>query len=379
MRPLAGYYQLEGDDDRAMPLVGGPPMRVFQRTAIDEATGRAEDGKLYSLESLQRGTYLAGYVWGPSDLLEPLLRDRCERWTTIRVGKAKSRGQGLVDLFLRAATDDEHPVFPGLLPAVQPPTGDGSSALAASAAFHVTLYSDLIAVDHWLRPVTRLTEDGWWRLVGGQGAPPFQLTRAFVSTRRAGGFLGVPGVPRSSDPAIAAGSTWRFQWRDPQDKAANSAAYQRLCQAQLGGVGLRRGEGYGRFVVDLPLHTAAWDDMTLVSHRIALAATEYPLRDFGTEAQAESARWMRDRLPSGSTDSTVEYRRLFAEFAQRADLVQAVQKLLSDPLHRQGKSKNLARELAKVGFSADALPDSKDTEQVEKFRQSLITASGETT
>ena len=380
LTPARGYYQLEGDDQRYTPVLVQPPLRVFQRTAIDESTGRGKDGQLYSLESLQRGTWWAGYVWGPQDLLESLFKDRCGQWTAIRVGKAKSRGQGWLKIRMRPAEKGQHPIFPDLLPAVSPPAEQGAAApISIPPVFFITLYSDLIAVDPLLRPVTRLTAKDLWRLLGGQGTPPLEIERGYTVTRRAGGFLGVPGVPRSPDLAIAAGSTWRCRWQEQAGPKQMADAWQSIVAAQGTGIGLRRGEGYGRFLVDLPLHSAIWNNMTLLSHRIACSPNEPLMPKPAQQAQAEPACWMRDRVPSGETGLPAAYRRLFAELAQAPDPVDAARKLLDDPLHRQGKAKNLAKELKRLGFSADAPPDADRGTEAERFRQSLITASGETT
>lgn len=378
LKPADGYFQLEGDADSANIVLGRPPGRVFQRTAIDESTQRGKDNQLYSLESIQRGTYLAGYVWGPQPLLEQVFRDRCEQWTTIRVGKAKSRGQGVVEIFVRPATADEHPVFPRLLPADWPCQDNGASGIALSAPFCITLYSDLIAIDNLLRPVTRLTADELWRLLDGQGDPPFELERGFVTIHRVGGFIGVIGLPRSPDLAIAAGSTWRFRWRNPQDAEAIRAAWDRLLKVQASGLGLRLGEGYGRFVLDLPLQQAGWNSMALPSHPVACATTALPFHPSAQKATVERARWMHDQVQSGEKRLSVEYQRLFAELAQQENPIRAVRALLDDPLHRQGKAKNLPDELQKLGFSVVRPPDANQPEAVERFRDSLKIASGET-
>lgn len=377
LKPAQGYYQLEGDDQQYKPVLVQPPPRVFQRTAIDEGTGRSKDGQLYSLESLQRGTWWAGYVWGPQDLLESLFQDRCGQWTAIRVGKAKSRGQGWLKIQMRPAEASQHPVFPHMLPADWPRAKERNAApVSIPPAFFITLYSDLIAVDPLLRPVTRLTVEDLWRLLGGHGAPPLEIERGYAGTRRAGGFLGVPGVPRSADLAIAAGSTWRCRWKEHTEPKQMADAWQRVTTAQNTGIGLRRGEGYGRLLIDLPLHAAVWDDMTLRDHAIACSPTKPLMPESSQRPQAAPTRWMRDQLPTGEVDLPEAYRRLFAELAQNPDPIAAARKLLADPLHRQGKAKNLAQELKRIGFSAEAPSGAHPAEEVEKFRQSLLTASG---
>jgi hypothetical protein len=378
LKPADGYCQLDGDVDLVHPVLGRPAVCVFQRTAIDEATQRGKDGALYALESIQRGTCLAGYVWGPRHLLERLFETRRECWTTVRVGKAKSRGQGVLQIFAQPADDEDHPVFPRLLPASWPRPAPDPGSPASSDPFCVTLYSDLIAVDNWLRPVTQLTAESLWRLLGGDKSPPFELDRGFAGVRRIGGFIGVAGLPRSTDLALTAGSTWRFRWRAADDEPRIPDAWDRLVKAQGDGLGLRRGEGFGRFIVNLPLQHAGWNEMTLQSLPIPCSLTDFPLRDAGQTARAKRVLGLPGRRESQDKKADSDYRRLFAELARQANPVRAVQDLLDDPLHRHGKIKNLPEALKELGFLVKHPPDPNRPEDVERFRDSLKTASGET-
>ncbi len=239
--PLGGSLQGERD-----PLNGGillraarAPKGVDVHLQIDPSTQRAEEHMLYGQEHIASGAWLAGYLWGPSDLVQSL-HDAIDG-AVLPVGKARTRGRGSLRVHLRAPADGYHTAYPGLLPAL-PRT--------SSTGFTLTLYSDLIGVDPLLRPVTRLDEETLWRMLEQAGLPPFRLLRGYSSTRAVLAFNGLPGRPRTTDLALTAGSAWRFEWTDPERK---EAAWARLQQAQAVGLGLRRGEGFGRLLLDLSM------------------------------------------------------------------------------------------------------------------------------
>lgn len=249
--PLGSILQAERDDVRdCMLLRSVKPATCFAaHVCIDPETQRAEEHMLYGQEQVSSGTWFAGFLWGPARLLHAI-RDALDG-TSVAVGKARTRGHGDLVLYLREPGDSCHPVFPGLLP---PSSAEGPDADADE--FTLTLYSDLIAVDGLLRPVTLLNGPALWFLLDGKGAAPFQVVRGYAATRTVLGFNGVPGRPRTVDVAVVAGSTWRFRWTDTRRRAE---AWSMLSRAQEHGLGLRRGEGFGRVLLDLPLHAHPMD------------------------------------------------------------------------------------------------------------------------
>ncbi|MEX1026723.1 MAG: hypothetical protein WD049_01765, partial [Candidatus Paceibacterota bacterium] len=369
-----GYLQLIGNPAYADLCLGRPATRVFQRTAIDEATLRGAEGQLFGLESVQQRTKLAGYIWGPENLLEQALGNRLDKWTPIRVGKAKSRGQGLVEIFLCKASD-KHAAYSNLLrlkdvsseadaetkgeamATRQQKESTSNADEACNSKFYITLYSDLIAVDDYLRPMTTLTENMLWQLMDQTDDPPFTIEKGFVSVRRIGGFLGVVGLPRTPDIAIAAGSTWRLCWKDGIDEATRTKAWKELLRSEQSGLGLRRGEGFGRIVLNHPVHMARWDDMTLPSRSMSdVEFTPFPSEKVATQPKApDRSRQLAVELAGASTvGGDRPYQRLFAELAQAANPLDEIQRLFDDPLYREGKAKNLAHELKQA--VGDQLP-----------------------
>lgn len=247
--PLGSIIQAERDDTGERTLLRSvkPAICFATHVSIDPETQRAEEHMLYGQEQVPLGTWFAGFLWGSAHLLDAI-RDAVDG-TSVTVGKARTRGHGDLVLHLPGPGESCHPVFPGLLP---PSNTQGLEA----DGFTLTLYSDLIAVDSLLRPVTRLDGAALWFLLDGSGAAPFEVVRGYSATRTVLGFNGVPGRPRTADVAVVAGSTWRFRWTDPTRRVA---VHSLLSRAQEHGLGLRCGEGFGRVLVDLPLHACRLD------------------------------------------------------------------------------------------------------------------------
>ncbi len=388
MVPADGYLQVMGYSEEASLQLGRPEMHVSARTAIDEHTQRGAEGQLFVLQSVPAGTRLAGYLWGEQELLKRVFGDLLNQRTTLRVGKAKSRGQGAIEVHVKAADSDANQKYPCLLP--KHPSDDEAVFSNNNDFLFLTLYSDLIAIDEYLRPITTLTAARLWQLLGGQSDDvPFELEVGFVGTRRIGGYLGVVGLPRSPDIAIRAGATWRLRWREGLSPTDRSTAWQALLKAQTDGLGLRRGEGYGRVIVNLPLHAARWDKMQWESQQVDMDGTSFPSWESPTPAKADR-RSQLVLLGSPADDFAPAYRRLFAHLAQADNPLRAVQTLLDDPLHRSGKTFNLADQLKKLvdetrGLNLKLMEDNKcvanksanDPEIVARFKQALKKFSGE--
>lgn len=249
--PLGGFIQLETrPPERHVLHRVDTGVQVSVHTAIDENTQRAEDQKLYAHEQLAEATWFAGFLWGRSAFLARVreVLDRADG-VPISVGKARTRGRGELRLFLREPENGTDPVFPALRAR--------SASTPMTQSFTLTLYSDLIALDPLLRPVTRLGELELWTLLGGRDTPPFRAVRGYAATRVVPGFNGVPGRPRTVDVAVLAGSCFAFEWTETGRRREEAKRLLRVAEAE--GIGVRRGEGFGRFLVDFALHYALPD------------------------------------------------------------------------------------------------------------------------
>jgi CRISPR/Cas system CSM-associated protein Csm3 (group 7 of RAMP superfamily) len=257
LEPLEGYLFLERTPDRYKSWRHWqPPLQTILRSAIDKNTQRGANEQLYATESIPPFTWFAGYIWGRASVIEALetIWDR-RKPLKLHVGKCQTRGHGEVLVWLRRPAASSDSVYPLLYPA---PSSEGHrpGASVLPEGFTITCYSDLIVLDAALRPVGRLDEHALWWLLGQAGKPPFRLESGFARTRQVSGFNGVPGVRRTTDQALAAGSVWRFAWVGTESEDQRQKTWDLLEKAHRRGLGLRRGEGFGRILLNLPWHQA---------------------------------------------------------------------------------------------------------------------------
>lgn len=261
--PRTGWGSLY-QSDRTAPLelrLWNSPQFTIQRTEISKETQRATPNMLYATEAIPAETWFAGYVWGPQwalDFLSSRIRSSLQ---SVRIGKSRTRGHGKLLLWdereSAQSTSDSakrDPYYPLLY------APESQYDRCPESGFSLTCYSELIAVDTWLRPLTSLCARELWRLITLPGdavtTPPFQISRGYVRQNRVAGFNGRPGLPRVVDVAISAGSCWQLEWDPHVSNEQKSFAWDRLLLAHRQGLGLRRAEGFGRIMINSPLHEA---------------------------------------------------------------------------------------------------------------------------
>jgi CRISPR-associated protein Csx10 len=268
--PTSGYVQVVplGTGLGLQPI--GVERNSFQRTEIDDGTLRGKDQQLYTTEAIPAGTWFAGFLWGPPALLSALLAvcPVSHDPALLHVGKSRTRGHGELEVFFRIPAEDSHQEYPLLLPQDHSPLIDPD----ASNGFTLTLYSDTIAIDSLLRPITRLDGEVLWNLLGRAGASPLTIERGYAGIRQIAGFNSVPGLPRTPDWALVAGSTWHILWQPGASASQRAEVATLLQRAVKDGVGLRRGEGFGRVIVDLPLHMVQLNQPRESNHQVAIRA-----------------------------------------------------------------------------------------------------------
>jgi len=352
--PTSGYAQVVVSGTG----LGLHPVQVkhisFQRTEIDDERLRGQDQQLYTTEAIPAGIWFAGYAWGPTDLLSALL-EVCpvsHDPTLLHVGKSRTRGHGELEVFFRLPNEDRHQEYPLLLPTDHPVTIDPH----ASEDFTFTLYSDTIAIDSLLRPITRLDGEVLWSLLGGTGESPLTIKRGYAGIRQIAGFNSVPGLPRTPDWTLIAGSTWHVVWYPSASASQRAEAVTLLQRAVNDGVGLRRGEGFGRVIVDLPLHAVKLDQPRASNRQVAIRA-DLGLPDPPLPPTEPSP--MRSHLPSKTSLASLPIdkihsgnraglARLLWQISQSADTAAALEAVLTERARRKepGAEEDLLKKLA---------------------------------
>ena len=213
--------------------------RLITRTAIDPVRGAAASGKLYSQRVIEEGQDFVGVIEAPDSCVGPL-HELLVSSSTAALGRAKSRGQGWVEI----VEQEPLALFPSTAANERINTYEDDGPRLA-----VTFLSDALFQDEFLRDTTAPTV----KQLGALGINPDEWQEfhyeAFAATRVVFGFDGPPlCLPRIPRLAVSAGSVFLFKARqgitNPHIPLGNG----------VGWVGDNNGEGFGLAVLWHPFH-----------------------------------------------------------------------------------------------------------------------------
>ncbi len=237
--------------------MGAPDRRVVTRVALDTARGRADHGKLFSIDLLETGTRFAVRI----DRLTPYARDLLTdaQRVPIRVGHGRGQGYGSLRLvsarsapvddlaarikaFDKAARRAWHAawVHAGVEPAVIADPVPGKLLVTT------TLENDLLPPAEASRPRLDTAFDH------ALGLKNSEMQFAAVRGGHRGGYDNHGNQQKEFAPMVTARSCLLLAVPD------NDHSLERLAAIEEGGIGRCRDQGYGRIRISDPLHLPGW-------------------------------------------------------------------------------------------------------------------------
>jgi CRISPR-associated protein Csx10 len=221
---------------------------------IDSRLKRASDGDLYAYEAVPAGRYYTGELYLEDEdwlIIGKLLGINLNETFEVRIGKGRSRSYGQCQVVI-IPMDDDPPVW------IHVPLEHRLKATPLNELY-ITLTTATILQDTWGR-FYGCFNGGWIDPLLEQQPSNVQITPAdterpgwVVRTKLVESFDARSGLPRWRDKALIAGSTARLVFID-----GNRPSIDVLKRLEAQGIGLRRGEGYGRVVFNHPAHTGQW-------------------------------------------------------------------------------------------------------------------------
>lgn len=215
---------------------------------------RASDGDLYTYETIPAGRYYTGELYladGDWQSIGELLRVNIGQPFELWIGKGRNRSYGQVKGVIRPMIEDEPPAW------IHVPLEQRLRATPAHELF-ITLATDAIVQDKWGRFYGRFEPDWLASLLELENEADIEIIPAdderpaqVVRTKFVESFDARSGLPRWRDKALIAGSTARLVFVNGKRPPTNV-----LKRLETEGIGLRRGEGYGRVIFNHPAHTA---------------------------------------------------------------------------------------------------------------------------
>lgn len=249
--------RVDGCDARTKVLdgwlgAGDPQRRVVTRLGLDPRFARGEDGKLFSLELVDRGAFFVARVVNVGTEGRGFLTDAARRG--LRVGRGRGQGYGRVSVVgARAATDtpllERLRRFDDAVRSLLAAAGDEDAHFFMAA----TLTSDALLDD--------ATRDAAAALLATLDIAGAECVAAHLRVAQRGGYSARPGTHETNDsrqkpylPALAAGSTVLLCLPAAPDAALSAA----LEHKERHGIGLRREEGFGWVRFSDDVHQPGW-------------------------------------------------------------------------------------------------------------------------
>ncbi|MCD4753882.1 MAG: hypothetical protein K8R40_12495 [Anaerolineaceae bacterium] len=243
LKIMEGFYYTE---DNSYDYRVYPARVIRMHNVIDDAKQRPEVGGVFSYEALKEGQFFRGFISFHDQALRNEFKNMLfgtENEIDMSLGRARRRGYGEAKLEVIdfESSDD----IPGSLIKDDFNSRWDTFQVKKPDHFSITLHSDAIVADRFLRYHTTLAES---LLAAELGIPSDALKRTnlFSQHIQVDGFSGIHKLPLESEIAIAKGSAFLFEIQNIRYKDTIKKGLEKLEEE---GIGFRRNEGFGRLIV----------------------------------------------------------------------------------------------------------------------------------
>jgi CRISPR-associated protein Csx10 len=237
---FSGFYKAQKEIDITK--------RLMTRTAIDERTLTAKDRFLYTLEAIEEDQEFCGIMEMEPSIVEneelkykdiSILKEGEMFW----VGTGRTRGLGNIEIKKVEKVGNILPeeLIPGNLKHRFNRMQEELSALNING-FSITLYSDVIAMDKFMRYKYTIGKNS---LMEEFGLKDIEYVCAFNTTKEVLGWNAAWGLPKEKERAIEKGSVFFFKYNGDDVEGL----LQSLKNVEMNGIGLRKEEGFGRVYI----------------------------------------------------------------------------------------------------------------------------------
>lgn len=230
--------------------------------SIGRALGNniADGGAFFQYEALKAGQVFQGAVLGAADDLEKL-QEWVSTGSLINIGRSRSAQYGETKFEWIDSTPQELKSFVewegfSVFDEPEPPLFDDSLV--------ITTLSPLLRINTQGHPDTGFPEDELAEVLGLK-ACDLKLSCSYTRTEVIGGYHAHLRLPRQQWPAIDAGSVFVFSLKEMPDE-------ERLLKLEQEGLGIQKGEGYGRVAVN----RQGWLDLKYRKEQLVGSRAERP-------------------------------------------------------------------------------------------------------
>ena len=229
------------------------------RVANDRRIGRAlgtdvtDGGAFFRYEAIQASQKFQGAVLGTEEYLKKL-KHWLEEVDLVRLGRSRSAQYGeakfeWVDPNTEPQELQELTEWNGFLKKHEVLELKPIEDCDSKQCLIITTLSPLLVVNDCGHPEARFPECELIEILG-LDVSALELSWSYTRTEMIGGYQAHLGLPRQQWPAIASGSVFAFNIPYPCNEEDRHLQKEQLLQLERNGLGLRKGEGYGRVAVN---------------------------------------------------------------------------------------------------------------------------------
>lgn len=238
---INGFYSVSDPDSYTLIRRVDIKKGFSIHNEIEDETQRTKEGILYTLEHIGEEQKFKGSIFfADKDIRKAFKNDVIGENDEfyLYVGQARSPGMGKIRV--KWAFDDFSFDQGFFLPLEERFNNFDKNC------FSITLYSDAILGDEYLRGLTSLSSTYLSKVLEVKLVP----VKTFSSYHIVSGWHSGAHLPKEDDIAITKGSTFLFRYNGDDRKKLIKG----LKTLEEEGIGLRRNEGFGRIVVCDPYH-----------------------------------------------------------------------------------------------------------------------------
>jgi CRISPR/Cas system CSM-associated protein Csm4 (group 5 of RAMP superfamily) len=228
----SGYIICANYPDFADAIYYNPNRLLIMRNSIDAETQTTKDNALFSQEMIEKKTQFTGEITFVTEEAGKAFIETCQDWLVGKYCLHAGRGGKPIKII-----------------DIQPVNENRSETISlrqeSPRNIAITLISDAILFNEELMPETELKPDH----LGLENE--LKLIKSITTGRIHQSFCGVAGLRRFSDRVISKGSCFLYEM---QNGAAQEAVIEKLRILAEKGIGLKTDEGFGSFLVNMPLH-----------------------------------------------------------------------------------------------------------------------------
>ena len=246
-----GFYYTTKDNMYNYRVYPAKVIRMHNVIKDDLQRPTEEVGGVFSLEALEEEQFFRGFISFYDETTRNKFKDvlfgseeKTEEEIDLSLGRARHRGNG--EATLKVLDFESHDDIPKSLLKKDFNFRWETFQENMKNCFTITLHSDAIVADRYLRYHTTLTGSLLAMELGVVLPNAIKRMKVFSLPIRIDGFSGIHGLPLESEVAIAKASAFLFEIKQLELLDDIKIGLQRLEEE---GIGFRRNEGFGRLIV----------------------------------------------------------------------------------------------------------------------------------